>query len=222
MALNPRVAVGRYFRNVDSDGSYLVSTIETAIHPDFTFGRNFTNDVALLRLSAPVTDFPTVALNSNPDGAISFLSSSRNKTGTILGWGIIQNGGIPEELRMGQVAMIAPMDCQNVDAFKRAAAPITKTMLCAKGQQVPATQVWPALPAVDACQGDSGGPLVLSPMGQDPAQDIQFGIISFGVGCGKPGVPGVYTDVAQVSSFIIDTARKWSVDPINGLKFVNV
>jgi hypothetical protein len=36
--------------------------VQTIIHPDFHFGRNFTNDVALLVLERPVP-FPTVKLN---------------------------------------------------------------------------------------------------------------------------------------------------------------
>lgn len=42
-------------------------------------------------------------------------------------------------------------------------------------------------------QGDSGGPLM--------CEDIQIGIISWGIGCAQPGNPGVSTRV--------DYYRKW-------------
>jgi hypothetical protein len=45
----------------------------------------------------------------------------------------------------------------------------------------------------DTCQGDSGGPLTIdTKRGGDPVRKL-VGITSFGNGCGRPFVPGVYT-----------------------------
>lgn len=46
----------------------------------------------------------------------------------------------------------------------------------------------------DACQGDSGGPLVSA--GQ------LIGIVSWGLGCARPQLPGVYTQVAYYVDWI--------------------
>lgn len=46
----------------------------------------------------------------------------------------------------------------------------------------------------DACQGDSGGPLATN--------GLQIGIISWGVGCGDPRFPGVYTNIALFRKWI--------------------
>ncbi|GAB4820314.1 hypothetical protein N2152v2_007360 [Parachlorella kessleri] len=195
---HPDVAVGRYDRGNDANGSFVLKSVQTLIHPDFKFGRNFTDDVALLVLEKPVP-FPVVPLNTG----IQLAQGSSGNNFTILGWGLVTTQ-LAEVLRMGQVPLVPRSQCQEVDAFKSVGAPITSTMLCA-GQVGPnnPTQVWPAIPPVDACQGDSGGPLLQ--MGDSPAGDLQVGIISFGIGCAKPGVPGVYTDVQAVLPFIRDT-----------------
>jgi len=46
----------------------------------------------------------------------------------------------------------------------------------------------------DTCQGDSGGPIQIF----DPSEYCMYqivGVTSFGIMCGTPGVPGVYTRV---------------------------
>jgi len=50
----------------------------------------------------------------------------------------------------------------------------------------------------DACRGDSGGPLVVNVDGNWTL----FGIVSWGIGCGKAGAPGVYTYIPAFLDFI--------------------
>ena len=46
----------------------------------------------------------------------------------------------------------------------------------------------------DSCQGDSGGPL--------SCNGKLTGIVSFGIGCGRPMYPGIYTKVEMYASWI--------------------
>ena len=54
----------------------------------------------------------------------------------------------------------------------------------------------------DACSGDGGGPLVCP--GPDGRMEL-VGLVSWGVGCGERGLPGVYTNIAQYTNWILDT-----------------
>ena len=53
----------------------------------------------------------------------------------------------------------------------------------------------------DACQGDSGGPLYCCVDGNT----VQYGIVSWGRGCGDKHKPGVYTSTAAISDWIRET-----------------
>jgi len=55
----------------------------------------------------------------------------------------------------------------------------------------------------DACSGDGGGPLVCGVDSGDGA--TLAGLVSWGVGCGEAGVPGVYTNIANYVNWIYET-----------------
>lgn len=96
----------------------------------------------------------------------------------------------PKKLRKVDVPVVARDEC-NTD-YSSQDIGITENMWCAAV----------AGGGKDSCQGDSGGPIVDSNTG------VQIGVVSWGVGCARPGLPGVYTRLGNYVDFI--NANKWT------------
>ena len=68
---------------------------------------------------------------------------------------------------------------------------VTENMMCAGHREG----------GKDACGGDSGGPLVCR---DAETRWWQYGVVSFGDGCARPGYPGIYTDVFKFLPWITE------------------
>ncbi len=162
-------------------------------HPDYD---DFTaeNDIALFRITTPSSKTPT--------GLASHLTASLFEPGdiaTVAGWGATSEDDPPsEDLLWVDVPIVSDAAC-NASLFGIITGPL---MICA-GDIVNG--------GVDSCQGDSGGPLSVP----DPAGGwITVGIVSFGLGCGQPNSPGVYTEVAAFREWIASVIPGFNVAPI--------
>ncbi|XP_069702855.1 trypsin-1 [Periplaneta americana] len=141
----------------------------------------YNHDIALLKLRKPVTFTKRVRPVCLPQSGVD----PAGRVGTVVGWGRTSEGGmLPAVVQEVQVPILSLQQCRQ---SKYRPSRITSNMLCAgKGSQ-------------DSCQGDSGGPLLVQ--AHDDKLEI-VGIVSWGVGCGRPGYPGVYTRVSRYSDWV--------------------
>ncbi|KAK8756989.1 hypothetical protein V5799_000309 [Amblyomma americanum] len=154
-------------------------------HPDFQKD-TFMNDIAVLRLKRPVTFneyIRPVCLPERPE------ETYFGKTAVATGWGTQKFGGPYSEI-LREVKLIV---WNNTDCNQRFAQPITEVFLCAGAKKREG----------DACQGDSGGPLMVQTRSK---QWTLIGVISWGIKCGEPGVPGIYTRTSHFLDYIYEHA----------------
>ncbi|KAK2721777.1 venom serine protease Bi-VSP-like isoform X2 [Artemia franciscana] len=146
------------------------------------------NDIGVLILDreVPFTDFVMpVCLPVTPT---TKNSNFLNKISYVAGWGAKDFAGLTSNtLQEARIRVYSQAQCKNAYTGIRNTK-IDKTVICAgvpSGRQ-------------DACQGDSGGPL-MTPVG---GKFYLIGIVSKGLACGTPNVPGIYTRVTTFMDWI--------------------
>ncbi|XP_055344052.1 transmembrane protease serine 9-like [Paramacrobiotus metropolitanus] len=189
--------------------SQKASIVRAIVHPDYTkaAGGNV-NDVALIKLTAPIPDFPNSMVSPIclPSDAIgTFKAQSYGAKGRpiayVAGWGLLKHGhdrgdatigGGTDQLLQTNIEIFSNNECH--EALDLPTGRFPDTAICGGLDQG----------GRDACKGDSGGPLV---MAEPPSYNRYslFGISSFGYGCGEAGVPGAYSDVFKLKKWITDT-----------------
>jgi trypsin len=154
--------------------SYGVSAVR--IHPEFS-PETLSHDVAVIELDANVS---IAGMRLDADGILDEPGTSL----TVAGYGIVDiKSDFPVSLSLhdGEVVVMDPVKYPVLD--------IDPTMMLAEGTVIHDGQ------ATDSCRGDSGGPLFRPP-------DVLVGIVSWGVSCGNPEYPGVYSRLSASMEWI--------------------
>ncbi|KAB7498852.1 Serine proteinase stubble, partial [Armadillidium nasatum] len=160
------------------------------IHPKFYAG-NLENDIAVLTLRGYI-DFlanPHISPVCLPNPYTDFT----NQQCYVSGWGkdaFGYSGEFQQILKKVDVPIVDRQSCQYALQEARLGRDyyLPEGFICAGGEE-----------GKDTCKGDGGGPLVC------PTRYNTFelaGIVSWGIGCGLKGVPGVYVNVPYYADWI--------------------
>uniref|UniRef100_A0A1A9X3F3 Vitamin K-dependent protein C n=1 Tax=Glossina brevipalpis TaxID=37001 RepID=A0A1A9X3F3_9MUSC len=151
--------------------------------------RNFNNDIGLVKLDQPITMSDILRPVCMPEKDHGY----EHEEAIITGWGAIREGGpVAEALQEVRVPILSLEECRN---SSYGSSRITENMLCAG---VPEG-------GKDSCQGDSGGPLHVAMENTDTYH--LAGIVSWGEGCARPNLPGVYTRVSSYLEWIEEKTK---------------
>lgn len=181
---NKRLTGGEYTRRVQ----------QWYPHPDYVFETSEA-DVMLIKLDRPIRGVPMPSLvqrGEDPDVGTRV---------TAMGLGVTSetSNSISDTLNEVEVRMIDFDDCNDRNSYDGDVDPAT--MFCAGS----------LAGGKDACLGDSGGPLILK--GDGSTKDVQVGITSWGVGCAREGMPGVYAKVSEFNDWIREGVCELSDNP---------
>ncbi|XP_054710482.1 serine proteinase stubble-like [Uloborus diversus] len=185
-----RIRVGEYdFNTVDEPAAFQErGVLRKIVHPRYNFF-TYEYDLALVKLDSPLVLKPHVRPICLPTKDETYIGYNA----TVTGWGRLSEGGsLPTKLQQVTVPIISNDKCQKM--FKKAGRHelIPSIFLCA-GYEAGGR---------DSCQGDSGGPLQTK---REDGRWFLVGIISWGIGCAEPNMPGVCTRISKFTDWITQT-----------------
>jgi len=185
------IRLGEHIRSSTSDSSITRDFKVSAItrHPQYN-GND--HDIAMVKLAeaADLSIFTPVCMPRQTD-----YTDLRT---TVIGWGETSAQRMPGDPPVTKAVSSVLMELEGLLVQSDSACatalgevtqtPVTDDMVCAGGDR-----------GKDACQGDSGGPL----MYEGATGQLELvGVVSWGVGCARAGLPGVYAEVAKFQDWI--------------------
>ncbi|XP_045132695.1 trypsin-1-like isoform X4 [Portunus trituberculatus] len=175
----------------DEEQHRKVETIVT--HPGWDYD-TAENDIALLKLSEKLElDGKTVAPISLPTP----LTKSTGEC-VVAGWGRISNENFTcsDVLRKVRLPIVSDEECRK--SYATFNEKIFDSNICAGYKEG----------GKDSCNGDSGGPLVCQ---GENNKNYVAGVVSWGIGCGLPNFPSVYTEVSYFVDWINEVRNQESL-----------
>ena len=174
-------------------------------HPGYNDG-TLDYDLALLRISDPVNP-PDASVKMHsirlPPDSHSYWLYKPYSALTVHGWGRTAEGGpISERLQKVVLPVVDSAACKS--EYEALGLSVSSTMFCAGF----------STGGYDSCSGDSGGPIsfvptvggVINPINEP----VLAGIVSWGRGCARQNMYGVYTNVLKLRTWLESAAVELS------------
>ncbi|XP_030380037.1 transmembrane protease serine 9 [Scaptodrosophila lebanonensis] len=186
-------SIREYLNDIDVDRQALRVDFKNIVpHPNYACN-NVKHDIALLELASPISFTPHIQ-----PSCVSSEKGPRNlehEYATVSGWGWTQEnqaeGERADVLRKATVKIWDNEACERSYHALGKSNTISDSQLCAGYENG----------RIDSCWADSGGPLMSK-------EHHLLGVVSTGIGCARPGLPGIYT---RVSKYV-----QWIQNVING------
>ncbi|XP_012526488.3 transmembrane protease serine 11G [Monomorium pharaonis] len=179
------VRLGEYDFTTSEETRALDFTVsEIRIHRDFKLN-TYEHDIAIIKIHRPTVFNSYIWPICLPPIQQSFES----KNAIVTGWGTQYYGGPASSVLLEAEIPVWPQE-RCVRSFTQL---IPNTTLCAGAYEG----------GRDSCQGDSGGPLLHQLAN---GRWVNIGIVSWGIRCGEPGYPGIYTRVSSYLDWIFANA----------------
>lgn len=184
-----------------------VAVTQVIPHADYNSER-MDNDIALIKLAAPVTPTNSVRFAALATSGTSRAESLGDRL-TVTGFGRASEcltGGrdraecrMQDKLQEVEVPVVSAAECNA--ANEASGATIGERQICAGYTEG----------GRDSCQGDSGGPLVRA---TSDGRWEQVGVVSWGEGCARANRPGVYTRVAAYRDWLAKQMGPSDANPV--------
>jgi trypsin len=175
------VSVGSIYSKGTKTGKQ-IAVVKQILHPKYHIF-DYKNDFQILELAEPVPKHikPLRLVAPNEKNLVK-----EGATVQLMGWGRTQEKGNDSHVvRETEVTIFNTAQCQKI--YKKYNLTVDgATMFCAYKKDT------------DSCQGDSGGPVVMKKDGED----VLVGVVSWGIGCARRNIPGVYATMSANLKFI--------------------
>ncbi|XP_019759056.1 trypsin-1 [Dendroctonus ponderosae] len=195
-----KVTISQHDLNKDDSEKFETTLKSVIVHPGYLCNK-VKNDIAILELETAIrwTESVTPACLPAENEEKSY-SGFHNILATVAGWGWTSEergkGGRATILQKAKVQVIETQKCREWYKAQGKKTKIQESQICAGHEQG----------GIDACWADSGGPLMVETESQN--QMMVVGVVSTGIGCARPYLPGIYTRVSEFIPWIRGVVKK--------------